>query len=111
MPNASRRELEASVVASASSIDGRRFTFQCSVHGLELLPGSYVSIGEGLGQIHAVERALAGGGELASVVSEEVSASPAARIALARGHGVVLDDGVAPFHEVPILRRATCSEM
>ena len=104
MPNASRRELEASVVASASSIDGRRFTFQCSVHGLELLPGSYVSIGEGLGQIHAVERALAGGGELASVVSEEVSASPAARIALARGHGVVLDDGVAPFHEVPIER-------
>ena len=103
MTNASRRDLEASVVAAASSIDGRRFTFQCSVHGLELQAGGYVSIGGRLGQIHAVELAWAEGGELAAVVSAELTGPANARIALARGHGVVLGDG-GPFHDVPIER-------
>ena len=104
MPNPSRRELEAAVVPAASSIDGRRFTFQCSVHGLELLPGSYVSIGEHLGQVHAVEPASAEGGELAAVVTEDVSGAGGVRIALARGRGIVLDDDIGPFHELPIER-------
>jgi hypothetical protein len=34
-------ELEAAVAATASSIDGRRFSFQCPVQGLELQPGGY----------------------------------------------------------------------
>jgi uncharacterized protein len=100
MPNLSRRELEASVVPTASSIDGRRFTFRCSVHGLELQAGGYVSIGGRLGQVHAVELASAEGGELATVVGEGVNALSNVRIALARGHGVVLEDGVRPFHEL-----------
>jgi uncharacterized protein len=102
MINASRRELETSVVAAASSLDGRRFTFQCSVHGLELHAGGYVSIGGRLGQVHAVELASAEGGELAAVVSEEVSGSTNVRIAIARGDGAVLEDGVRPFHDLPI---------
>jgi uncharacterized protein len=84
--DASRRELEASVVATASSIDGRRFTYQCSVHGLELQSGGYVSIGEQLGQVHSVE------------VGEEVSGSSNVRIAVAHGHGILLEDGIPPFH-------------
>ncbi|MGH3039818.1 MAG: ATP-binding protein [Gaiellaceae bacterium] len=104
MTNASRRDLEASVVAAASSLDGRRFTFQCSVHGLELQAGGYVSIGGRLGQIHAVELASAEGGERAAVVSVELRGSENVRIALARGHGVVLEDGVRSFHDLPIER-------
>jgi uncharacterized protein len=85
-PDASRRELEASVAAAASSIDGRRFTYQCSVHGLEPQAGGYVSIGERLGQVHSVE------------LGEEVAGSSDVRIALVRGHGILLEDGVPPFH-------------
>ena len=91
-PDATRRELEASVVSTASSIDGRRFTYQCSVHGLELQSGGYVSIGERLGQVHAVE------------VGEEVSGSSNVRIAVARGHGILLEDGIRPFHGTPFER-------
>jgi uncharacterized protein len=90
--DASRRELEASVVATASSIDGRRFTYQCSVHGLELQSGGYVSIGEQLGQVHSVE------------VGEEVSGSSNVRIAVAQGHGILLEDGIPPFHATPFER-------
>jgi DNA helicase HerA-like ATPase len=85
-PGANRGELEASVVPTASSIDGRRFTYQCSVHGLELQPGGYVSIAERLGQVHSVE------------LGEEVAGSANVRITLVRGHGVLLEDGVPPFH-------------
>jgi uncharacterized protein len=81
---------ELSVVAEASSIDGRGFSFQCAVDGLELQPGGYVVIGGRFGQIHALEPA-----------STEVSGS-ARRVALARGHGVLLDDGARPFHGLAI---------
>jgi uncharacterized protein len=104
MTDASRRDLETSVVASASSIDGRRFTFQCSVHGLELQAGCYVSIGGWPGQVHAIELTSAEGGELAAVVSADSTGSANARIALVRGHGVLLEDGVGPFHDLPIER-------
>src|SRR5688572_33235508 len=39
-----RRELEASVLPLASSLDGRRFTFQASLHGLDLRLGGYVVV-------------------------------------------------------------------
>ena len=53
-PPTSRRELEAAVSAVASSVDGRRFTFQCSIHDLALKTGGYVSIDGRLGQVHAI---------------------------------------------------------
>ena len=37
-----RRNLEASVLPLATSVDGRRFSFQASLHGLELRAGGYV---------------------------------------------------------------------
>jgi uncharacterized protein len=98
-----RRELEAAVSPTASSVDGQRFTFQCSIHGLTLRPGGYVSIDGRLGQIHAVEAAWVEGPELEGAVGVEVPDASRVRIALARGHGVVLDEA-APFHEVPISR-------
>ena len=50
-----RRNLEASVLPLATSVDGRRFSFQASLYGLELQVGSYVVLeGDGtryLGQV------------------------------------------------------------
>jgi uncharacterized protein len=70
-------------MATATSIDGRTFSFHASVDGLELQPGSYASVGERLGQVHTVELVP---GERGSV----------------QGRGTLLEDGVAPFHDVRI---------
>ena len=42
-----RRSLEEAVLPLATSLDGRRFTFQASLHGLELQLGGYVVIEQG----------------------------------------------------------------
>ena len=97
----SRRELEAAVSSTASSVDGRRFTFQCSIHDLALKAGGYVSIDGRLGQVHAIEAAWVEGPELVAAVTEEVADASHLRIALARGHGVVLDSDGAPVPRVP----------
>jgi DNA helicase HerA-like ATPase len=72
-------------MATATSIDGRSFAFRSAVDGLELQPGSYAALGEHLGQVHSVELAP---GDAASV----------------EGLGMLLEDAVAPFHELPIRR-------
>ena len=46
-----RRNLEESVLPLATSVDGRRFSFQASLHGLELQIGGYVML-EGGGSVH-----------------------------------------------------------
>src|SRR5262245_47624769 len=97
-----RRSLEASVSAVASSVDGRRFTFQWSVHGLSVKIGGYVSIQGRLGQVHAVEAAWVEGPALLAAVDVEVGDASHLRIALARGHGVLLDGDGSPFHDLPI---------
>src|SRR5687768_9364825 len=104
MTGKSRRDLEIAVAPTASSVDGRRFTFQCSVHDLELRPGGYVAIDGRLGQVHAVESAWAEGAELEAAVNESVLDSARTRIALARGHGILLEGGDLPFHELPVER-------
>ena len=37
-----RRQLEERILPLATSVDGRRFSYQASLHGLELQAGSYV---------------------------------------------------------------------
>ncbi|HEX5028587.1 MAG TPA: ATP-binding protein [Gaiellaceae bacterium] len=101
-----RRELEASVLPRASSIDGREFAFQCSLEDVTLQVGGYVSIGDGtLGQVHSLEQAWVEGAELAAAVGSETAHAPHVRIALARGSGVVLGSA-HPFHDVPLERAA-----
>jgi hypothetical protein len=102
---ATRVQLEASVAARASSVDGRRFTFQCSLEGLELQPGGYVSIGDSrLGQIHALDHAWVEGPELSAALSVEIPSTANVQIGLARGQGVVLDGAPQPFHELAFER-------
>ncbi len=107
---ADRRELEVSVSARASSIDGQRFTFQCSLHGLELQPGAYATIGDGqLGQVHAVEEAWVEAADLAAAPLDASTTPANARIALVRGHGTLLDGDSRPFHDVAIRRASGTS--
>jgi DNA helicase HerA-like ATPase len=70
--------------ARATSIDGRSFSFRSPVDGLELQPGSYAALGKHLGQVHTVE-----------VVPGEGSV---------QGLGMLLEEGVPPFHDVSISR-------
>jgi DNA helicase HerA-like ATPase len=53
-----------------------------------------------LGQVHAVEPVAVEGAELAAAVGGVGPSN--ARIMLARGRGVVLDEGVRPFHELAV---------
>src|SRR3954452_2493671 len=72
-------------MGAATSIDGSTFSFHAPVDGLELQPGSYASVGEHLGQVHTVE-----------LMAEERG--------FVHGQGMLLEGGVAPFHDVTIGR-------
>jgi uncharacterized protein len=89
---ASLDELEAAVAATASSIDGRRFVFQCPVQGLELQPGGYAVFGGRLGQVQELE--LASSDDVELTIAD---GRPPGRISFARGPGVVLDHDARPF--------------
>ncbi|MGH2713939.1 MAG: hypothetical protein ACRDM7_08655 [Thermoleophilaceae bacterium] len=55
-----REALEASILPLATSVDGRRFEYQASLHGLDLEAGGYVALDAGgevrLGQVLIAER-------------------------------------------------------
>ena len=72
-------------MATATSIDGRTFTFHSRVQGLELQPGSYAAIGEHLGQVHSVELLPGNGSEVL-------------------GSGMLLGAGAVPFHDLDVGR-------
>jgi len=89
-----REELERSLLPLATSVDGRRFTFQTSLHGLELEAGGYVMLESGgarrLGQTLSLElrtQAMTGPG------------LPEVAIRAGVGEGVVLDGDGLPFHD------------
>ena len=42
-----RRDIEASVLPLATSLDGRRFTFQASLYALQLQVGGYAVLDDG----------------------------------------------------------------
>ena len=114
-----RRELEASVLPLATSVDGRRFSFQASLYGLQLQIGGYVMLeGDGsprLGQVITLELdrldteltlpRLAGG-------TEGGTEQPRTQVQLryASGEGTILEGDPAPFHDV-LVRVATGPEV
>jgi uncharacterized protein len=94
-----RSEIERGVLPLATSVDGRQFTFQASLHQLQLQTGGYVVLeDEGgdtrLGQILTMrpESTLAPDLGLAGVSSSMMIRS-------ARGEGVILDGDLRPFHD------------
>jgi DNA helicase HerA-like ATPase len=92
-----REQLERSILALATSVDGRRFTFQTSLHDLELEAGAYVVLeGDGgarLGQLLSLEFG-----------SDEASGPglPQVRIRFGRGEGAVLEGDGRPFHDATV---------
>jgi hypothetical protein len=109
-----RRSLEEAVLPLATSVDGRRFSFQASLHGLEFQIGGYVVLnGNGtprLGQVLTLqldqlttELMLPTG----AGASENRSQVP---IRYARGEGTILDGDPAPFHDA-LVRVATGADV
>ena len=101
-----REELETSILPLATSVDGRRFEFQASLHGLELEAGGYVAIDAG-GEV--------GLGQVLSLRMEQQETSTLDRpgnivIRAARGDGALLEGDGRPFHDAPV-RPATGEEV
>src|SRR3954447_19508123 len=89
-----RDALERAVLPVATSVDGRRFTFQTSLHDLKLEAGGYVTLDGG------------GSTRLAQVLSLELYGEdasgpglPQVRVRAARGEGVILDGDGRSFHD------------
>jgi uncharacterized protein len=92
-----REALESAVLPLATSVDGRRFSYQTTLHGLELEAGGYVTIEGGdsprLGQLVSLE-----------LHSDDATGPglPQVRIRTGRGEGVVLDGDGRPFHDATV---------
>src|SRR5271169_6514571 len=111
-----RRNLEASILPLATSVDGRRFSFQASLHGLELQVGSYVVLEGGgircLGQVLTLELGQQPVTELTlpSHAADAAEARTQVQIRYARGEGTILEGDSAPFHDA-LVRAATGPEV
>jgi uncharacterized protein len=104
-----RRRLEDAVLPLATSVDGRRFSFQAPLRDLELQPGGYAAIEDDgsrrLGQVLDVEVAHMDGPEVGREIGEAADAFDVRSrtvLRLARGRGVVLDGQSGPFHDASI---------
>ena len=108
-----RRQLEEQVLPLATSVDGRRFTFQASLHGLALRPGGYVALEPGrrsrLGQVLALELGDRRRAELAWPARTATTRSRADRVR-PPGEGALLEGDGAPFHDATV-RPATPDEV
>ncbi len=75
-----RRQLEEEILPLATSVDGRRFSYQASLHGLRLQAGSYVVLEQGserrLGQVVTLEVGRHQGPELAAADAGGADTAP-----------------------------------
>jgi DNA helicase HerA-like ATPase len=100
-----REALERAVLPLATSVDGRRFRFQTTLHGLELEAGGYVTLEGGgsnrLGQLLSLE-----------LHTEDATGPglPHVRIRVGSGEGVVLEGDGRPFHDA-VVRTAAPEEV
>ena len=105
-----RRELEQNVLRIASSIDGRAFGFQASLHGLDLQVGGYVVLdtdgGPLLGQVLDLRMDVQEGAEFQLPSDGESAGRASVPIRHARGDGVVLEGAGVAFHDSPMRRAA-----
>ena len=103
-----RRELEASLLPLATSVDGRRFSFQASLYGLQLQAGGYVVLeGDGLSRLGRVltlelDRELSTELTLAARAGDARDTMGQVQIRYARGDGIIVEGDPAPFHDVPV---------
>lgn len=101
-----REQLEAAVLPLAGSLDGRRFTLQASLDGLQLTPGGYVAFdtrdgGTRLGLLESLELVREEAAELSLPVDPSVASGVSTRVVVrsARGEGRLLGTDATPFHD------------
>jgi len=105
-----RRELESSILPIATSVDGRRFTFQAPLEPLELRVGGYVLLGDDqLGQVTSLDLTTFDAGEL-GWNDDSAMSKTTVRIRVATGAGMLLGGDGTPFHDAR-LRPATPEEV
>ena len=101
-----RETVERSILRVGTSVDGRRFRYQASLHGLDLEAGGYVTIGSGdetrLGQLLSLEM-----GTLTVAVPGPIGQIT---VRAAQGDGALLGGDGRPFHDAPV-RPATTAEV
>ena len=110
-----RRNLEASVLPLATSVDGRRFSFQASLHGLPFQVGGYVVLDDGgtprFGQVITLDLDRL---SAEVMLPTQPGGAPENRtqvpIRYASGEGTILEGDAAPFHDV-LVRAAAGSEV
>jgi DNA helicase HerA-like ATPase len=97
-----RRELESSILPIATSVDGRRFTFQAPLEPLDLRVGGYVLLGDDrLGQIVSLDLTTFDAGEL-GWNDDSAMSKTTVRIRVATGAGMLLGGDGTPFHDVSL---------
>lgn len=107
-----RERLEREVLPLATSLDGRRFTVQASLHDLQLRPGGYVALetdgAKRLGLVESLELTREEAVDLAVPVADIQAMSGSSRIAIrmARGEGRLLDDDPSSFHDARVRHAA-----
>jgi hypothetical protein len=83
-----RHEIEANILALATSVDGRRFTFQAPLEPLELRAGGYVELetpaGPRLGQLLSLEITSIDAGQVGWSGSVSLSSHVTSRLAAVR---------------------------
>jgi uncharacterized protein len=91
-----REELERGILPLATSVDGRRFSFQASLHHLRIQTGGYVVLeepdGQWLGQVLTMDTSSSSTTDLGLD-----AAGFTGHVRFAHGEGVILDGRSAPF--------------
>ena len=109
-----RRQLEEEILPLATSVDGRRFSYQASLHGLQLQAGSYVVLEQGserrLGQVVTLGVARHEALELAAADADGAAHRAKVVIRAAEGEGHVLSGDGSSFHDA-MVRPATSDEV
>ena len=102
---ANRRELEAAVLPLATSLDGRQFSFQASLHELDLQAGGYVEMeSKGAARLGQIVSLRLGTQQVRDVGGTDIG------VRHVQGEGTILDGSDRPFHDAT-LRAATADEV
>ena len=109
-----RRQLEDELLPLATSVDGRRFSYQAPLRGLRLQAGSYVALEEGpetrLGQVVTLGLGKQEGVGLAVADAGGAEHRTQVVIRAAVGEGQVLSGDGLPFHDA-VVRPASSDEV
>ena len=110
-----RRTLEASVRPLATSVDGRRFSYQASLYDLELRIGGYVVLeGDGIARLGQVLTLKLDQLSTELTLPARAGGIPENRtqvqVRYAGGEGAILEGDPAPFHDA-LIRVATGAEV